>query len=162
MDGRPDVIPDETAVDSFTRLVKELEPRLRHALSAAFGLDVGREATAEALAYGWEHWDRLRSMGNPAGYLYKVGQTSGRRLGRRPVVFPQVDAQQWPWVEPALPEALQSLSERQRTVIVLLHSFGWTYAEVAELLQISRGSVQRYEERALKKLRTAVGMTTDD
>ena len=161
MDGRPDVIPDETAVDSFTRLVKELEPRLRHALSAAFGLDVGREATAEALAYGWEHWDRLRSMGNPAGYLYKVGQTSGRRLGRRPVVFPQVDSQHWPWVEPALPDALRSLSERQRTVIVLLHSFDWTYAAVAELLQISRGSVQRYEERALKKLRAALGVTSD-
>lgn len=161
MDAGRDVIPDDTAVDSFTELVKELEPRLRHALSATYGLDVGREATAEALAYGWEHWEQLRSMENPAGYLYKVGRTSGRRLGRRLAAFPQVDSQRWPWVEPALPEALQSLSERQRKVVVLLHSFVWTHAEVAELLQIARGSVQRHEERALRKLRAVLGVTRD-
>ncbi len=155
------MIPDDTAVDSFTELVKELEPRLRRALSAAFGLEVGREATADALAYGWEHWDQLRAMENPAGYLYKVGRTSGRRLGRRPAVFPRVDSQQWPWVEPALPGAVRSLSERQRTVVVLLHCFAWTHAEVSELLQIARGSVQRHEARALRRLRAALGVTRD-
>jgi RNA polymerase sigma factor (sigma-70 family) len=53
------------------------------------------------------------------------------------------------------------LSERQRTVVVLLHCFAWTYAEVAEVLQISRGSVQRHEERALRKLRDALGVSGD-
>jgi RNA polymerase sigma-70 factor (ECF subfamily) len=156
-----DVIPDDTAVGSFTELVKDLEPRLRHALSTTYGLDVGREATAEALAYGWEHWEQLRMMENPAGYLYKVGRTKARRLGRKPAALPPVDSQRWPWVEPALPDALQSLSEKQRTVVVLLHSFGWTYAEVAELLQIARGSVQRHEERALRKLRAGLGVIQD-
>ena len=159
MDGWREVIPDDSAVASFTRFVKEVEPKLRHALSATYGVDLGHEATAEALAYGWEHWEQVRTMENPGGYLYKVGRTSGRRFGRRAAAFPQVDTQQWPWVEPALPGAVQSLSEKQRTVVVLLHCFAWTYAEVAELLQITRGSVQRHEERALDKLQAALGVS---
>ena len=51
---------DQTKVDSFTEFVSEVEPRLRRALTAAFGSEVGREAAAEALVYGWEHWDRVR------------------------------------------------------------------------------------------------------
>jgi len=41
--------------------------------------------TAEALAYAWENWDRLSSMKNPVGYLYRVGQSRARRgIGIRP------------------------------------------------------------------------------
>lgn len=65
---------------AFTVFVTETEPRLRHALVARFGPDSGRDATAEALAYGWEHWAKVRAMANPAGYLFRVGQTHARRL----------------------------------------------------------------------------------
>ena len=54
-------------VDSFTRFVKETEVRLKYALCAALGSDRGMAATAAALAYGWEHWDRVQAMENPAG-----------------------------------------------------------------------------------------------
>ena len=36
---------------TFTRLVKETEPRLSHALAAAYGVEVGAEVTADALAW---------------------------------------------------------------------------------------------------------------
>lgn len=42
--------------------------RLRHALVAAYGVDVGGDAAAEAMAYGFEHWDELAEMQNPSGY----------------------------------------------------------------------------------------------
>ena len=42
----------DTAVDAFTEFVRRLEPGLRRALTAAYGSDIGREAAAEALAYG--------------------------------------------------------------------------------------------------------------
>jgi hypothetical protein len=29
----------------------------------------GRDAAADALAYGWEHWERIKDMKNPIGYL---------------------------------------------------------------------------------------------
>jgi len=148
---------DRTAVDTFTDFVMEVGPGLHRALEATYGRDVGREATSEALAYGWEHWDRVRAMENPAGYLYRVGRSRVRSLRAPLRAFPAVDAEQWPWVEPGLPAALSRLSDRQRTVVVLIHSFAWTHAEVAQFLNISRGAVQRHEQRALGKLRAALG-----
>jgi hypothetical protein len=76
------VLPDEVATSSFTEFVEGSELRLRQALMASFGPDVGRDAAAEAFAYGWEHWDTVSGMKNPIGYLYRVGQTSGQRDGR--------------------------------------------------------------------------------
>jgi len=60
---------DAVTEDRFTSFVEQVEPRLRRALVAAFGLERGRDAAAEALAYGWEHWDRIAATANPAGYL---------------------------------------------------------------------------------------------
>ncbi|HSM01264.1 MAG TPA: hypothetical protein VK960_02325 [Acidimicrobiia bacterium] len=70
-------------VDSFTSFVEETEARLRRALTASFGPEAGREATAEALAYAWRNWSRVRSLDNPAGYLYRVGRDKGRDYVRR-------------------------------------------------------------------------------
>ena len=62
---------------------REVEPRLRYALVAAVGQDLGQDAACEALAYGWRHWDRIRDLENPAGYLYRVGRRSVRRCRRQ-------------------------------------------------------------------------------
>jgi hypothetical protein len=47
----------ETTSKTFSAFVEEHEARLRHALTARFGSEVGKEAAADALAYGWEHWE---------------------------------------------------------------------------------------------------------
>ena len=59
-----------------------LEPRLRRALVALCGVEAARDATAEALAYAWQHWDRIAAMRNPAGYVYRgpASLLSGRSL----------------------------------------------------------------------------------
>ena len=44
---------DVQAAESFTEFVRDVEPRLKHALVAAFGTEVGIEATRDALAVGW-------------------------------------------------------------------------------------------------------------
>jgi hypothetical protein len=49
----------------FERFVPDVEPRLRRALVAAYGSQRGREATAEALSWAWENWDRVRAMNHP-------------------------------------------------------------------------------------------------
>ena len=64
---RTRVIPEETMVDVFDTFVAGCEGRLRAALTATLGADVGPDAAAEALAHGWQNWDRVRSMGNPVG-----------------------------------------------------------------------------------------------
>ena len=60
-------------------------------------------------------------------------------------------------VEPALPEALAKLSERQRTTVMLVHSFEWTLSEVADVLGLSKSSVRNHLERGMKSLRRDIG-----
>lgn len=153
------VLSDQMVADAFTEFVESMEPRLRQVLSAAYGSEAGRDATADALAYGWEHWDRVRTTDNPAGYLYAVGRDRARitkRL-RRPVFFP-VESGRLPWVEPGLPNALSRLPERQRVVVMLLHCYQWTMSEAADFLGISKSTVQSYAERGMTRLRQRMGV----
>lgn len=153
------MLRDDTAVDAFTEFVRRLEPGLRRALTAAFGSDIGREAAAEALAYGWQHWARVAPMTNPSGYLFRVAQNKARRMTGRSRRWSHDEIlYQEPWAEPRFGPAWSSLSERQRVVVGLIHGFDWTHSEVADLLQISKGTVQTYEKRALKKLRRDLGV----
>lgn len=150
-----------TATQAFVEFVELHERRLRQALSAALGSEAGGEATAEALAYAWENWHKVSAMENPAGYLYVLGRNRGRRGLKRvvPRLMP-VDSSHQPWVEPALPGALESLSEQQRTCVMLLYSFDWTMPEVAELLGIAKSTVQTYAERGMAKLRRKLGVSS--
>ena len=149
---------DRKTAASFTEFVRDVEPRLRHALVAAFGVDAGSEATAEALAYGWEHWDRVRDRPNPAGYLFGVGRNTARRQASRRAVFPVPPVGHDHAVEPGLPAALAKLSEKQRIAVLLIHGDEWTWAEVAELLGVSVSTVQKHLDRGMSKLRAAIGV----
>ena len=150
----------EVPADEFEAFFAEVEPRLRRALVAGLGGERGREATAEALGWAWEHWARVRAMANPAGYLYRVGR-SRTRSRRRPVVFAAAAEASAPWVEPALVPALVGLSEQQRVVVVLVHGYGWSQREVADLLGVSPSTVQTHLERALGRLRAALEVSSD-
>ena len=151
---------DSRVAESFTEFVREVEPRLKHALVAAFGTEIGVEATSDALAYGWEHWERVRHRPNPAGYLFGVGRNTARRRLSRRSVFPAPPSGHEFWVEPGLPQALSRLSERQRVAVMLIHGDEWTYSEVAELLGVSVSTVQQHVKRGMSKLRQAIGVET--
>jgi DNA-directed RNA polymerase specialized sigma24 family protein len=152
------VVAHDSQVDEFTRFVTDRESRLRESLIAAFGGEIGRDAAAEALVYGWDNWDRIGLMENPSGYLFKVGLSRGRSaLSKRRPVFDSVEPGRIPDVEPRLPEALSSLSERQRTVVLLIHSFQWTQSEVAALLGLSKSTIQNHLERGMAALRREIG-----
>jgi len=140
---------------SFEVFFDEAEPRLRRALVAMYGFERGREAAAEALAYGWEHWERVRDMRNPVGYLFRVGQ-SRTRPRKRPPVFDLPALASDVWIEPGLASALGELSERQRVAVVLVYGFGWHLAEVAEVTGVRVPTVQTHAERGLSRLRQAL------
>lgn len=149
---------ETTPSESFTSFVEEIEPRLKRALCVRYGIDRGVEATADALAYGWEHWDRIEGMENRAGYLYQVGRSRARtRRGPRPE-FPSFPRNASPWIEPGLPAALARLSESQRQSVWLVHGFEWSLTETAALLGVSVSSVRKHLERGEKKLRRALGV----
>jgi RNA polymerase sigma factor (sigma-70 family) len=152
------VATDQGGVASFTTFVGEVEPRVRRALSVAFGAEAGMEATADAFVYAWEHWQRVAEMGNPAGYIYKVGRSKARSRRRPPLVLPPPSSQRMPWIEPGLPNALAALTELQRVCVWLVHGYEWTVTETAELMGISVSSVRKHIERAEKKLQRSLGV----
>lgn len=155
-----DVVERERVL-GFDAFFVVAEPRLRRALIARYGIDSGREATIDALTYAWRHWERVAVMENPVGYLYRVG-TSSARVQLAPMTFELVGdvaserGLVEPLVEPGLEAGLDTLSEAQRVAVVLRHSFEWTYAEIAELLEVSVSSVRNHLDRAMTKLRAAL------
>ena len=152
------VSPSELA--TYTEFVENLAKPLKQALMVSFGPELGDEATAEALAYGWEHWGRIKDMANPGGYLYRVGQNHARRVLRRRVLPSRKaihDAFE-PWFEPDLAPALHALSGKQRAAVVLVHGFGWTVTEVAELWGVTFSTVQAHLDRGMTKLRRRLGV----
>jgi len=135
--------------------VRDVEPRLLQALVAAYGPREGREATVDALSWAWEHWDRLGPIDNKLGYLYRVGQSATPRYSPRAIPVPTNASEELRLVDivPGLIPALSHLSEQQRTVVVLVHAFGWSQSEVAKVLDITVSTAREHLARALRHLR---------
>jgi len=141
---------------AFEVFVAQVRPGLLQALVATYGPVDGREATVDALSWAWEHWDRLADVEHPVGYLYRVGQSATRRFLPRPLPsrLTEIIEVRFPEIEPGLLPALSRLSEQQRTVVVLVHGYGWRQAEVARLLGINASTVNDYLNRAIDRLRS--------
>jgi DNA-directed RNA polymerase specialized sigma24 family protein len=154
----PDDLRDEPW--NFERFFAETEPPLRRALIARFGPQRGREATAEALAFAWERPAVVRELRNPVAYLFAVGRSRTRPTGFAALI----DRSERDWLaaessfEPGLAKAVSGLSSRQRTAVILVVGYRWTFAEVAELMHVRRATVQRHVERGLRHLRGALGV----
>ena len=146
--------------EAYTVFMAEAEPRLRRALVARFGVQLGGDATLDAMVYGWQHWDRVSEMQNPVGYLYRVGSSSVRPAKLPPRLAPAQEYRE-PWIEPSLEASLDVLTEPQRVAVVLRHSFEWTYDEIAELLGVSVSTVRTQLARGMKKLRESLEVTVD-
>ncbi len=138
--------------------------RLRQVLVARYGWDRGLEAWHDAVAYGWEHRDRLATMENPVGYLFRVAQTSVRRQHRwaRPVLFPKVPPAVMPDVEPGLGEAIAALSPQQRTAVLLVVAHGWSQVDAAAVLGIDVSTLRNHMRRGMRRLREQLGVDDED
>lgn len=137
---------------SAEELLAEARPRLWRAYVGVRGVDGADDAAAEALAWGWEHQERLQAMQNPIGYLYRVGLT--RSTPRRsPMELPTAEDVGIPDIEPELMPALLQLTENQRAAVWLVHACGWSYADVGQALKMGRSTVGTHVARALEALR---------
>jgi RNA polymerase sigma-70 factor (ECF subfamily) len=129
-------------------------------LIAHYGIEVGPDVAADVLAWAWEHWEDVRLMTNPVGYLYRVGQSSARRHHRwaRRVVLPQeVATSDVPLHEPRLDAALAQLNAAQRVAVILVHGLDWSYQEAADVLGVPISTVRNHLHRGLKRLRRELG-----
>lgn len=153
---------------TFESFVRGRGKRLRQVMVARYGLDVGCDASDAALAWAWENWERVDQMDNPAGYLFRVGQTHARRaihLGRDVNLPAEHSSSVCPDMTPPdddLASALRQLSEPQRMAVLMVHAYGWSPAEVAEFTGMPAVTVRSHLRRALRTLRRLLdqGATT--
>jgi RNA polymerase sigma factor (sigma-70 family) len=145
------------AAEPLSQFLSDAQCRLERALVARFGVDDGLEAASEAMVFAVEQWARLRIMDNPLGYLYRVGETTGRRLARRweplDVLVHEPRAEDGV-VDVDLQRALVRLKPAQRVAVVLVHGHGHSYREVAEVLDVPVTTVTNDLHRGLARLRS--------
>ena len=155
--ARPGAAPEPARTSAARPTIADMSVVLHRALVARNGLDRGADAAASAMAWAWEHRDELAAIDNPVGYLYRVGQSSlrrGYRLDRLRVdLLPDTVTHDTPGVDHELFDALRELTPDQRVAVVLVHMYGFSYREVADVIGASDTAVTNYVHRGLKRLR---------
>ncbi len=143
---------------SFDELYRaEYEPMVRLARGLVDGREVAEEIVQDAFAKVFERWSRLDQ---PGGYL-RTAVVNGsrselrkrevrRRIGLRPFLAPQPQEQDF------LVDALNKLSHRQKTVLVLKFYADMTEKEIAQAIGIRPGTVKSATSRGLAELRKVV------
>ena len=149
----------DARADTYDDVVGAVAERVRRGLVARFGVEVGTDACAEALAWAWEHLDEVAAATNRAGLLYRVGQSRARRLRRwndRRSGFPSTHrwvARDAPDLDDEVIDALRKLRYRERVAVLLRHGYGFTYSEIALMLGVSEAAITNHIHRGLAKLR---------
>jgi DNA-directed RNA polymerase specialized sigma24 family protein len=154
-----DQVSDIEPLD-YESFYRDAEPRLRLALTVALGTNLGAEAASSAMAYAFENWARVGAMMNPIGYLYRVGRSSARwRRKQLPPAVPM--ATESPQYEPELPKAINKLTSSQRSAVLLIDAWGFSYSEAAQVLEVSISTVRHHRDKGLDRLKQMMGVSHD-
>lgn len=145
--------------EAFAAFYRRCADQVLRALALSLAdQELARDATQEAMARAWRSWKEVGSYKNPAGWVYRVGLNWGRsrlrRLSREvlgkvrdgTVAFPDPP-------DPALAQALRSLSQHHRAVVVLRLYLDWSVEDVAAALHVPEGTVKSRQYAAINALR---------
>ena len=107
---------------------------------------------------------RLARVRNPKAYLFAAVRRAAMRRRRPRLAGARMQAQTCtdPADAAAVRQAVATLPLEQREVLVLKAYCGLTFAEIAELLRISRNTAASRYRYALEKLRKLLGGCSDD
>ena len=142
-------------------------PIFRALLAGTLNRAAAEDATAEAFARAYAHWDTVADHPNPRAWLLRVAwnyhRSSWRRWeGRWSAELPgPTPLAPEPWSDPDLVAAIRCLPQGQREVIVLIALGELTPAEVAGIVGKAVGTVRSQLFRARVALRQALGETPD-
>lgn len=143
---------------------------LQHAVAAAFRVTGDRfsaeDAAVQALAKAYVRWRRLREKEWRQAWVIRVTVNEAidglpRRLAL-PRDEPVEDLADDVVLRQTLRAALRSLPKRQREVIALRYLLGLSEKEVAEMLDISPGTVKTHVRRGIAVLRRLVGTPAEE
>jgi DNA-directed RNA polymerase specialized sigma24 family protein len=134
-------------------------PVFRALLARTLNRAAAEDATAEAFARAFRHWERVMSHPNPRAWVLRVAWNYQRSSWRRwegrwsaglPAPAPLTAE---PWSDPDLVAAIRALPQGQREVIVLVALGELTPAEIAGVLGKAVGTVRSQLFRARVALR---------
>ena len=127
---------------------------------AAAAEDIAQEAFLAAIRT-LDRFDRRRAFGP---WLHRIAVNRAidwaraRRLRAESELAGSMPAGERPEpADPALADAITQLSPEHRAVIVLRYLLGYTPGEIADLLELPRGTVNSRLRRGLDQLRAVVG-----
>lgn len=154
-----------TLGDGFDLFVATTGEQVRRALVSFYGVEVGVEAAAEAMAVAWQRWDEIEAMENPGGFLFRVGQSAARphvRWRRRSSEFPMADpsAVSDHAAVVDLLHAMRRLPAMQRACVLLVKSYGFSYREAGDILGVTEVAVTNHVHRGLTRLRSIMEVTS--
>ena len=150
------VIIDSESSTSAAGFIASNRVALERALVARYGLADGMDAAAHAIEYAYTHWTRVSAIGNPSGYLFRVGQSHARRWIRSSRRLTALVADQTTTdkaIDVDLQRALMRLAWAQRVAVVLVHAHGHTYAEAGRILDLPVTTITNHVNRGLARLR---------
>ncbi len=108
--------------------------------------DLAEDATDEALSRALQHWDRVREMESPGGWVYQVAVNRLRRVARRRALEQRLLRRLGPRTAAPGPagevwDLVRSLPDRQRTAVVLRYLADLTESDIATAMGVTRGTV---------------------
>ena len=123
--------------------------------------DVAQEACLQV----WQRWDRVASMENPAGYLYRTAFNQVRKRRRRAALAlrrtvglaPRRDELAEVDERDAIVRALRALTPRQRVSVVLVDLMDYSSEEAARLMGIKASTVRALAAQGRASLRRSAG-----
>lgn len=144
-----------------TALIRELYPKLRRFAAVAGPSEVDPDDLVQEALVKTIRRQPLGTLEHPSAYLWKVinrlATDHHRRLGRQRRALGRIGPP-----EPDLPrypsdlDELENLAPKARAVIYLHDIDGYSYAEIARLLDAKEASLRRTASRARRSLRKAL------
>jgi RNA polymerase sigma factor (sigma-70 family) len=156
------------APEALTVFCEAEWPRLVRTLSLITGdVEVARELAQETLVRVSRRWKRVETLDSPGAWANRVGINMARSHLRRRAAekraierLPSRAGARWiaDGVEStasvlAVREALATLSERHRTVLVARYWLDWSVRDTASALRCPEGTVKTLTRQAIEQLR---------
>ena len=154
------------AAAPFETFLKDHQTRLFGALCLMTGDRFEAEEIAqEAFLRVFERWDRVASMEDPAGYLFRVSMNVFRTRRRRAAMAlrrtiragPEPDAFDVVEDREVVLRGLARVSRDERAALVATSLYGLSSDEAARLLGVKPSTVRARATRARAALRDAIG-----
>jgi RNA polymerase sigma factor (sigma-70 family) len=144
--------------------------RLVRALAMTLGdSSLAAEAVDEAMTRAVQRWSKVSTYAKPEAWVYRVAYNWAtsrfRRLKRDREYAPRIarpDSTVDPEFDPTIEEALATLSDDHRNVLVLRYFYDWDVQATADALKISPGTVKSRTSRALDLMAVRLSATEND